>query len=42
MFEWFCHYNEFDGYQAQYVRYLRPDGKAYFWMVPDTQTKWFD
>ena len=38
MFEWFCHYDNWDSYQAQYVRYTRPDGVSFFWMVPNTQT----
>lgn len=38
MFEWFCYYTNWDEYEAQYVRYNRPDGQVFYWMVPGTYT----
>ena len=35
--EWFCHYNNWGFYQAQYVKY-----NGTYWMVPNTQTNDWD
>lgn len=39
--EWFCHYNGWGDYQAQYVRYMSGN-QICFWMVPNTQTNDWD